>query len=140
MLLCLSCQRVLPIEQRDLWLICDLDCVELVAVKGFMDHCKVQQPLSAAPPVFSERIPYAPIFRPPLAVIVRCRFFSANPCFCDKSVVAYISSLNSTPPFRRISRPKNHGKRTLENPQTTDIIGFFRVVAIIPYGHPDEPL
>ena len=28
-----------------------------------------------------------------------------------------------------------YGKRTLENPQTLEITGFLRVVAIIPYGH-----
>ena len=66
---------------------------------------------------------------------MRCRFLETNPYYYDKSVVAYITSLNSTPPFRRIFRPKNHGKRPLENPQTPDIIGFDRVVAIIPYGH-----
>ena len=60
---------------------------------------------------------------------------TTNLCFDTQSVVAYITSLNSTPPFRRFFRLKNHGKRTLENPQSIDITGFVRVVAIIPYGH-----
>ena len=63
------------------------------------------------------------------------RFLMTDLCFDDQSVVAYITSLNSTPPFRRLSRLKNHGKRTLENPQSIDMTGFVRVVAIILYGH-----
>lgn len=56
------------------------------------------------------------------------------------SLIERLTSLNSTPPFRRISRLKNHGKRPLENPQTPDILGFVRVVAIILYGHSSTSL
>ena len=67
--------------------------------------------------------------------------FSAFSIPCDNSVllhpkccrIYYIFKFDT--PFRRLSRLKNHGKRTLENPQSIDMTGFVRVVAIILYGH-----